>query len=353
MEKGKGKPLTHGAGDLPAVHVNEYNFELRNRDGFIGDKANKRAFQEILERWRKGARGNGLDPLGRKPTADLSKREIDHFLTKDKSMTAAVVWSAVEEFAHELSEVLSRFLAQESWKGTEKIIVGGGFVSSAAGALSIARAQLILGEQGNAVELIKIRHHPDDAGLVGSAHLLPRWMLKGHKAILAIDIGGTNIRVGIVLLNRNKAKNLAHAKVYKSRIWRHRDEKPSRTASVDRLAAMLTDMIAVASKKKLDLAPAVGIACPGIVEEEGSIARGAQNLPGGNWEGDHFNLPEALRKVVPKIGDHDSFFIMHNDAVVQGLSQLPFLTGVSNWGVVTIGTGLGNAHYTNKPPGNG
>ena len=39
---------------------------------------------------------------------------------------------------------------------------------------------------------------------------------------------------------------------------------------------------------------------------------------------------------------------MHNDAVVQGLSELPFMQDVKHWGVLTIGTGLGNAHFTNR-----
>jgi hypothetical protein len=38
---------------------------------------------------------------------------------------------------------------------------------------------------------------------------------------------------------------------------------------------------------------------------------------------------------------------MHNDAVVQGLSELPRMRAVPRWGVLTIGTGLGNASYTN------
>jgi hypothetical protein len=42
--------------------------------------------------------------------------------------------------------------------------------------------------------------------------------------------------------------------------------------------------------------------------------------------------------------------IMHNDAVVQGLSEVPFMHDVERWGVLTIGTGLGNAHFTNRPP---
>jgi hypothetical protein len=39
---------------------------------------------------------------------------------------------------------------------------------------------------------------------------------------------------------------------------------------------------------------------------------------------------------------------MHNDAVVQGLSELPFMQDVKQWAVLTIGTGLGNAHFTNR-----
>ena len=39
---------------------------------------------------------------------------------------------------------------------------------------------------------------------------------------------------------------------------------------------------------------------------------------------------------------------MHNDAVVQGLSEVPNMTDVRHWGVLTIGTGLGNARFTNR-----
>ena len=43
---------------------------------------------------------------------------------------------------------------------------------------------------------------------------------------------------------------------------------------------------------------------------------------------------------------------MHNDAVVQGLSQLPFMRDVKHWGVMTMGTGLGNARFTNRASNN-
>jgi hypothetical protein len=91
----------------------------------------------------------------------------------------------------------------------------------------------------------------------------------------------------------------------------------------------------------------IGIGCPGVIEPHGTIDRGGQNLPGGNWEGEKFNLPSEIVKTIPTIGDHDTHVIMHNDAVVQGLSQVPFMTDVEHWGVLTIGTGLGNARFTN------
>ena len=39
---------------------------------------------------------------------------------------------------------------------------------------------------------------------------------------------------------------------------------------------------------------------------------------------------------------------MHNDGVAQGLSEVPFMQEVDRWGVLTIGTGLGNARFTNR-----
>ena len=37
-----------------------------------------------------------------------------------------------------------------------------------------------------------------------------------------------------------------------------------------------------------------------------------------------------------------------NDGVVQGLSEVPFMQQVKRWGVLTIGTDLGNARFTNR-----
>ena len=221
------------------------------------------------------------------------------------------------------------------------------------GELAIARAGLILKADGVKIDLVNIRNDPDEAALIGSLHLAPAWIFKGHDSILAVDIGGTNIRAGVVLPNVAKAADLTKAAVWKSEKWRHADEeKLNREKAVDELIGMLKDLMKRAKKEGYNLAPFIGIACPGKIEEDGSIAKGAQNLP-GNWESSRFNLPAALAEAIPSIDDHDTTILMHNDAVVQGLSEVPFMRDVKHWGVLTIGTGLGNARFTNRAAGNG
>ena len=52
--------------------------------------------------------------------------------------------------------------------------------------------------------------------------------------------------------------------------------------------------------------------------------------------------------MIPKIGDHETSIVLHNDAVVQGLSEIPHMQDVERWGILTIGTGLGNACFSNR-----
>jgi predicted NBD/HSP70 family sugar kinase len=341
-------PVAHGADDLPAVRVTSCNLELRDKQGFIGDQANKSAFRDALDGWRQRVRKGGTDPLGDGPTDDLSKKDIDTLLKARETEAAALVLAAIGDFAQALAGVLSRYLKEDAWKGTTRIAVGGGFKDSKAGLMAIARTQILLKAEGQEVELLPIAHHPDEAGLIGAVHLMPSWMLKGHDAILAVDIGGTNIRAGIVKLNLDDKPDFSAAKIWKSELWRHAEDEPRRTATIDYLARMIERLIAKAKKAKLALAPMIGIGCPGIIAPDGSIARGGQNLPGGNWESTHFNLPEALRKAIPTIHGEPTFIIMHNDAVVQGLSEVPRMADVKKWAAVTIGTGLGNASFERK-----
>ena len=77
---------------------------------------------------------------------------------------------------------------------------------------------------------------------------------------------------------------------------------------------------------------------------------GGQNLP-GNWEGESFNLAHELTHRLPRLEGHEPVVVMHNDAVVQGLSEVPNMSDVERWGVLTVGTGLGNARFTNRADG--
>ncbi len=340
---------SHGASLLPSVEVDSYNVELKDDEGFLGDRASKTAFTEIVENWRKAMRKAGDDPFGDTPTEDLSKKQLDELLTKGEPEAAGLLHGAIEDFSQELALVIRRFLKIKTWAGTERIVMGGGFRASRIGELAIGRAAVILKAEKIKIDLVPIRNDPDEAGLLGAAHLAPAWMFKAHDAILAVDIGGSNIRAGVVDLNLKKKTDLSKATVWKYELWRHADEGDvKREAAVDNLVGMLERLIAKAQREKMKLAPFIGIGCPGMIEPDGSIDRGGQNLPGGNWESRRFHLPTRLHEAIPKIGDDDTAIVLHNDAVVQGLSETPFMQDVDHWAVLTIGTGLGNARFTNR-----
>jgi predicted NBD/HSP70 family sugar kinase len=344
----------HGAARLPSVDVDSFNIEMKDEDGFLGDRASKGAFREMLERWRKPLRKSGEDPFGDEPSEEISKKTLDAILVGDDTKASALVHSAIEEFAQQLAYVTRRFLKTKAWAKTERIVVGGGFRDSRLGELAIARTEIILRSEDLKVEMVPIRAHPDEAGLIGALHLAPSWIFEAYDSILAVDIGGTNIRCGLVETGWKKAKDLSKAKVVTSELWRHADDEPTREGAVKRLTKMLKGLIAEAENDGFKLAPFIGIACPGVINEDGSIEKGAQNLP-GNWESSKFNLPASLIEGIPQIGEHDTAILMHNDGVVQGLSEVPFMQDVDRWGVLTIGTGLGNARFTNrrKDGGNG
>jgi predicted NBD/HSP70 family sugar kinase len=337
----------HGATRLPSVDVDSYNIELKDDDGFLGDRASKGAFRKILDSLRKPLKKNGEDPLGSRSAEAIAKTVLDEALVGDDVGAAALVHGAIEEFAQELAYVTQRFLKTKAWADTERIMVGGGLRQSRVGELAIARTDIILKAEDLTVDLVPIRFHPDEAGLIGCLHLAPSWIFEAQDGILAVDIGGTNIRCGVVETRWKKAPDLSKASVWKAALWRHADDEPTREGAVKRLVKMLKELIAAADTEGLRVAPFIGIACPGVINEDGTIEKGAQNLP-GNWESSKFNLPASLTEAIPQIGEHDTAVLMHNDGVAQGLSEVPFMQDVDHWGVLTIGTGLGNARFTNR-----
>jgi hypothetical protein len=340
----------HGARELPSVVVEGYSLQLRDEAGFLGDQASQTAFRELLEGWRRRHRRKGKkDPLGDRHSRDLAKDTLDAALKTGKASEATdVVHGAIEEFALALAHVIRRFMRQPSWKGVERIVIGGGFPESDVGERAVVQAAAILEDMGMRVQLARICHEADDGGLLGWLHLAPPELLEHYDAILALDIGGTNVRCGIVKMRRKRAPDLSKAKVVRREKWRHADDDPNRRVLIARLAQMLEAQVRYCKKKGIRLAPFVGIGCPGLICKDGSISRGAQNMP-GDWTSAHFHLPTELAKKIPSIRGVPTMVLMHNDAVAQGLSELPFMRDVKRWAVLTIGTGLGNASYTNRP----
>ncbi|MEO8391021.1 ROK family protein [Polaromonas sp.] len=343
--------LLHGKLKLSSVTINGYSLELHDGERFLGDSVSRVAYSEMLDAWRNVFRRiSGEDVLGTKPTPELSKKRLDLLLKRD-GKAAAVISAASEDYAWQLVRVVRRFLAHPSWHGVQRIVVGGGFQQSLVGELAIDRAAELLYQQNARVHLMTLRHHPDEGGLIGWVHLAPPELLSQYGGFLAVDIGGTNVRCGIVRPRLNKSPDLSDVRVAGLEKWGHRgdDDVTRREHLVQGIAAMLKKLKRLADKKGITLAPFVGVACPGLICEDGSIATGAQNLP-GNWESPRFNLAHDLSELLPRQDGQTTQVRLHNDAVVQGLSELPFMQGVKRWAVLTVGTGLGNASYVNTSP---
>src|SRR5258707_2500557 len=168
----------HGGTRLPSVELDSYNLEIRDDEGFLGDRVTEGAFRDIVENWRKPLRKQGEDPFGAEPSKDLTKKSLDDALAKGNSEAAGIVQGAVEDFAQELALVIRRFLKLKGWRDTERLVIGGGFRASRVGELTIGRAALILKSEKVAIDLVPIRNDPDEAGLIGAVHLAPRWMFE-------------------------------------------------------------------------------------------------------------------------------------------------------------------------------
>jgi hypothetical protein len=304
--------LSHGARELPSVRVDAYNAELTDPsgEGFLGDRASNRAFMEILEDWRERvSRGNGgEDPLEgtlaeARPTHEIDRGELDELLLKagEDPEAAGLVHSAIEDFAQETVGVVRRFLRLQAWRGTERIAVGGGFLGAHVGLMAVGRVGILLKAGGDPVRLVPVSRPPDEAALCGAAHLAPPGTLRGFDAVLAVDIGGTNMRAGLVALRLDEAPDLSLA-----RVGRRRALAPRRRGADPRRSHGAAGGDAARPRRARGgrgaaLGAFVGVGCPGVILPDGTIERGGQNLPGGGWEGEGFNLPRRLAEALPDI----------------------------------------------------
>ena len=339
-----------GMSNLPLVTVDSYSEELRDESGFRGDRASRRAFDTIVRDWRDRVCAIvEHDPLPGRSDKKLSKKKLDRAMRSGAALEAGLVHTAIEEFSVELADVIRCFLKLDDWRDTQRIVIGGGLSGSRVGAVITGRAGVLLKGAGHPILMDTIRYDPDEAALIGATQLANPWTFRGTDAMIAVDIGGSNIRAGTVDLGASPARDLSACSVVDFDLWRYADEKPrpKRDETVARIVAMLEGLLKAARKERRNLAPVIGIACPGVIAPDGSILSGAQNLP-GKWEKSDFNLGERLMRAIPTIDGHETQVLLHNDAVVQGLCEAPFMRDIEHWGVMTIGTGLGNARFTNR-----
>ena len=337
----------HGSCQLSGVRVDGYSLEIEDEDGLVGDQASQTAFRALLADWRERMERAGRDPLGPTPSEEMSKDELDRIALSGDTEAARTVALAIHDFSERLAYVIGRLMRHPSWHGVQRIVVGGGFKESVIGRIAIRQTAARLHADGQpdalrALQMRPIHHGADDGGLAGGVQLLPPALRQAGGAMLAIDIGGTNVRCGIVAFGPGGDD----ARVTEREKWRHADEE-GEADLVEGIVDLLRQLIERAEQQGTALLPVLAVGCPGVVMPDGSIDRGAQNLP-SDWRQASFHLPRRLQENIREIGGRPTQVVMHNDAVVQGLSELPFTRDVPKWAVLTIGTGLGNASFTNQ-----
>jgi hypothetical protein len=339
-----GRRGRHGARVIGPWRIDSYNLPLRDAHGFVGDRARAERFCALLNERRAHRQAAHGDPLG--PVSSRDRDTLDAVLHHGHREAADLVQEAVEAFAGEFADVIRSLLATEPWSRTQRIAVGGGLREYDVGEVVIRRTGEMLAEPGARVSLVPIHHEPDEAGLLGCVGLFPPAALGGYDAALGVDIGGTNLRAGLVRVSRARDGTLDAPAVLAREQWRHGDGQPTRDEAVAGLVDMLRGLAAHAASEGLALAPCIGVGCPGEMRADGRILHGAQNLP-GDWTASDFNLADAIEAALPSLGEAPTCVILHNDAVVQGLSEAWHMRDAARWGILTIGTGLGNARFTN------
>jgi predicted NBD/HSP70 family sugar kinase len=327
------------------VKVSGYGAKLpdpEQKDAFLGDRVSGRAFVKLFHQRCRGCKI--------KTPRNASERDIDRLLEDGDAAEERLVRDVAVEFGERLADVINAFLKWSYWKNTERIVIGGGMAARHVGDIALHAAQSRLLKTRPDLTLTKIHHHPDEAGLVGSVHLIPSSRLNGKDGLLTVDIGGSKVRAGIVEFGARKSGLLADARVWCSDVWRHAKAGATRRKLVDKTVKMLATLIEQADEAKFRLSPLVRVGIPGEIDEEGYVVSGAHNLP-GDWEDGRFNFPRELAAKLPKIQGETASVSIHNDAVIQGLAELPFMRDVKRWGILTIGSGLGNAHFVNRRRG--
>lgn len=151
-------------------------------------------------------------------------------------------------------------------------------------------------------------------------------MGKSDKYAVGVDLGGTNLKIGIVS---------DHGKLVKSiSLKTEADYGPKKV--IDNILSGIEQIL---RKNKLRI-QGIGVGCPGVVSIKKGIVENAPNLPG--WR----NI--KLGSIVKKEFDLDVH--VENDANAAAIGELIFGAGkkYSSFIMVTLGTGVGGGIVFNK-----
>ena len=239
----------HGASRLPAVNVESYNVELKDEDGFVGDRASKGALRQFIEDSRQPLRDLGQDPFGDEQSETLTKKHLDTLLVSGDREAAGIVQGAIESFAQELALVTRRFLKVKGWKDAERLVIGGGFSGSRVGELAIGRASVILKAEKINIDIAIIRNPPDEAGLIGAVQLAPprcfRPMTPSSPSTSAAPTFVPASSNSILSVRPISPKPRSGS----FELWRHGDEKIARSDAVEGLVQMLERLIGAPKRR--------------------------------------------------------------------------------------------------------
>jgi glucokinase len=151
-------------------------------------------------------------------------------------------------------------------------------------------------------------------------------MAKTEKYAIGVDLGGTNIKIGIVSEKGDLVKNIS--------IKTEADCGPKKVISnIEKGIEEILD------KNKFKI-QGIGIGCPGVVSIKKGVVENAPNLPG--WKNVKLG-PILKNKFEYKIH-------LENDANAAAIGELIFGSGmkIDSFIMVTLGTGVGGGIVFNK-----
>jgi len=151
-------------------------------------------------------------------------------------------------------------------------------------------------------------------------------MAKIEKYAVGVDLGGTNIKIGIVSEKGNLVKHIS--------IKTDADAGPKKV-----IANIIKGVELILEKNKYKI-QGIGIGCPGVVSTKKGIVENAPNLPG--WK----NV-----KLGPIIKEKFGYKVhLENDANGAAIGELIFGAGkkIDSFIMVTLGTGVGGGIVFNK-----